>query len=193
MRAPAHTRAANNEDIMPKDNENTATGSGQRNETGRTPLASRTNEVVDEVRQATLGRVESVRASAQSAKEQAAEKVRHFGQTVRKVGEHIAVEDHHYLADKATDASQRLESIADYISGADVARLLRDTRELSRRNPTVFYGASLVIGFAAGRFLKGISTGSEAPSRARALPERASKSGATASKRANESSSRGAI
>lgn len=191
---------------MAKDNES---GSAQRNETGKSQLANRTNDAVDEVRQAALGRVESVRASAQSAKERAAEKVRHFGQTVRKVGEHIAVEDHHYLADKATDASQRLESVADYISDADLASVLRDTRELSRRNPTLFYGASLALGFVAGRFLKGLGTSSTAPSRT--LPETTSKpkqsgharsniaageerpASAMSNKRANESSPRGAL
>jgi len=136
---------------MPRDNETTSNTS----EGGQANLANRSHEVADEVRQATLQRVESVRASAQSAKDDAAERVRKFGATVRKVGEHLRVEDQRYIADKASDASQRLDNFASYLSSAEFGTMLRDTGGLARRNPGWFFGGAFVVGLAAGRFLKG--------------------------------------
>lgn len=135
---------------MPKDQENTSTPSGTS-----AGLTQRSHEVVDEVRQATLERVDSMRSSAQSAKDRAAERVRKFGATVRKVGEHMRVEDQRYIAEKANDASERLETLASYLSSAEIGTLLRDTSALARRNPGIFFGGALVVGLAAGRFLKG--------------------------------------
>jgi hypothetical protein len=136
---------------MPRDNDTTASTS----EGGQTSLANRSHEVADEVRQATLERVESARASAQSAKDNAAERVRKFGATVRKVGEHLRVEDQRFIADKANDASQRLDNFASYLSSAELGTMLRDTGSLARGNPGWFFGGAFVVGLAAGRFLKG--------------------------------------
>lgn len=141
---------------MTKENETTSNTSSQGSQTS---LANRTHEVADEMRQATLQRVESMRASAQTAKDNAAERVRGFGSTVRKVGEHLRVEDQHYIADKANDASQRLDNFASYLSSAEIATMLRDTSSLARRNPGWFFGGAFVVGLAAGRFLKGASGG----------------------------------
>jgi len=140
---------------MPKDNQMT----GSTSESGETSLSDRSHEVADEVRQAALQRVESARASAQSAKDNAAERVRKIGATVRKVGEHLRVEDQRYIADKANDASQRLDSFASYLSSAELGTMLRDTGSLARRNPGWFFGGAFVLGLAAGRFLKGGSAG----------------------------------
>jgi hypothetical protein len=121
-------------------------------------LSNKTHEVAEQVRQVALDRVDSMRQSTQSAKEQAAERIRKLGATVRKVGEHLRVEDQHYVAEKASDASQRLENFANYVSSAELGALVRDTSALARKSPTVFFGGAFVIGLAAGRFLK--STGS---------------------------------
>jgi hypothetical protein len=98
--------------------------------------------------------MDSARARAQAAKDAAAERVRKLGATVRRVGEHLRVEDQHYIAGKARDLSQRLDDFAEYVSSAELATLARDTRTLARSNPGWFYGGVLVLGLAAGRFLK---------------------------------------
>lgn len=141
--------------------EQTTSASGGRNETnggerdqGRGELSSKSHEVAEQVRQAALDRVDSVRQNTQSAKQQAAERVRKLGATVRKVGEHLRVEDQHYVADKANDASQRLETLANYLNTADVSTIMRDSGNWARSNPAVFFGGAFVVGLATGRFLK---------------------------------------
>lgn len=142
--------------------EQTTEGNGekQREESG---LPNKTHEVAEQVRQAALERVDSVRQSTQSAKQQAAERVRKLGQTIRKVGEHLRVEDQNYVAQKATDASQRLDQFADYVNGAELATLLRDTGNLARKSPAVFFGSAFAIGLAAGRFLRTGSSSAQSP------------------------------
>jgi hypothetical protein len=117
-------------------------------------ISNKTHEVADQVKQAALERVQSVRDRTQSAKQQAAERVRKLGSTVRKVGEHLRVEDQRYVAQKASDASQQLDKLADYLSSAQIGTMLRDTGELARANQAVFLGSAFVVGLAAGRFLK---------------------------------------
>jgi hypothetical protein len=117
-------------------------------------LPKKTHEVAEQVKEVALDRMDSVRQSTQSAKQNAAERVRKLGQTVRKVGEHLRVEDQHYIAQKASDASQRLEDFASYVSEAEIGALIRDTGDLARKSPVVFFGSAFAIGLAAGRFLR---------------------------------------
>jgi hypothetical protein len=95
-----------------------------------------------------------MRDSAQSAKDKAAERMTKLSATVRKVGEHLRVEDQNYIAEKASVASQRIDDFAGYVRGAEISTLLRDTSAIARKNPALFFGGSFLIGLAAGRFLK---------------------------------------
>ena len=117
-------------------------------------LSGKTHEVAEQAKQAALDRVDTVRQTTQNAREQTAERVRKLGAVVRKVGEHLRVEDQKYIADRATDASQRLDDFASYLGDAEISTLLRDTGEIARRNPSIFFGSAFVLGLAAGRFLR---------------------------------------
>lgn len=117
-------------------------------------LSSKSHEVAEQARQVAMERVDSLRESTESAKQSAAEKVRRLGATVRKVGEHLRVEDQNYIAQKAATASQRLDNFANYINSAEISTLVRDTGTLARTSPAVFFGSAFVMGLAAGRFLK---------------------------------------
>src|SRR5204863_7687166 len=64
-------------------------------------------------------------------------------------------EDQHYIADKATDASQRLETFANYLNNTEISGLLRDTGMLARKSPSVFFGSAFLVGLATGRLLRG--------------------------------------
>jgi hypothetical protein len=115
--------------------------------------------MADGARQVALDRVEAANTSVHEAKDRAAEKVRKFGGTMRKIGEHLRVEDQHYVAEKAQDLSRRLDDVASYVSSAELATLANDMRLVARRNPTWFYGGAFALGLAAGRFLKGGADG----------------------------------
>ena len=67
-------------------------------------LSSKSHEVAEHARQVAMERVDSVRQSTESAKQQAADKIRKFGATIRKVGEHLRVEDQSFIAQKAAAA-----------------------------------------------------------------------------------------
>jgi hypothetical protein len=118
-----------------------------------------TQEVAGQVRQAALERADSVRENTQSAKQRTVEQVRKLSGTVRKIGEHMRIEDQQYIADKAGRAGERLESVANYLNSADVSTILRDTGTWARGNPAAFFGSAFVLGIAAGRFLKTANPG----------------------------------
>jgi hypothetical protein len=139
---------------MARDNNTTQPSTHNNAGQNQASLTSRSHEVADEVRQATVGRMESARESALSAKRNAAERVRKLGATVRKVGEHLRVEDQRYIAEKANDASQKLDNFAGYLNSAELSTVLRDTSAVARRNPALFFGGAFILGIAAGRFLK---------------------------------------
>jgi hypothetical protein len=120
-------------------------------------LTSKSHEVAELARQVATDRVDSLRQSTQTAKQQAADKIRKLGATIRKVGEHMRVEDQTYIAQKAASASQRLDDFAEYVHSAEISTLVRDTRTLARTSPAVFFGSAAVLGLVAGRFLKGVS------------------------------------
>jgi hypothetical protein len=156
---------------MTEDSAETKSAKGREGKPGESSgVAEKTHEAAEYVRDAALSRVQSARQSAESAKESAAERVRTWGAAVRKVGEHLRVEDQHYVADKATSVGQQLDDVAEYISSAELSTLVRDGEEIAREKPLLFFGGAFVLGLAAGRFLKVSSSGvtSSRPQRTRA-------------------------
>jgi hypothetical protein len=84
----------------------------------------------------------------------AAERLRKLSGTMRKLGEHLRIEDQTYVADRAAMTSDRLESFASYLASSDLSTLVRDTGALARTQPAAFFGSAFLIGLAAGRVLK---------------------------------------
>jgi hypothetical protein len=137
-------------------------GNGNRQTVGDSnSLAAQSHEAAESVKNAALERLENAFASAESMKGQAAERVRGLGSAIRKVGEHLRVEEQEMLAGYAADASEHIESVASYIERAELRTVVNDTESLARRRPTMFFGGALLLGLAAGRFLKS-SAGSSA-------------------------------
>jgi len=126
-------------------------------------IQTKVHEAAEQLRSSATQRVESVRDSAESARARAAERVRKLGGAVRKIGEHMRVEEQNYIADRASDASQRLESVADYIAQTEITGLMRDAGTVARKQPALVFGGTFLLGLAAGRFLK--QSGAEAQMR----------------------------
>lgn len=124
----------------------------QNDETSGT--SAMVHQAAEQVRSATVQRAGSIRKAADETKERAADRVRKLGSAVRKIGEHMRVEEQEYIADKAMYASQRLESVADYIAAAQPAKLLHDAQGIARSKPALIVGGSFALGLLAGRFLK---------------------------------------
>jgi hypothetical protein len=157
---------------MNKESAESGRGDGERAQSGG--LSGKSHEVAEQAKQAALERVDSVRQSTQSAKEMAAERLRKLSGTMRKLGEHLRIEDQTYVADRAAKTSERLDGFASYLSSADLSTLMRDTGALARSQPAAFFGGAFLIGLAAGRVLKAgsrVTTESEGASVER-QPER---------------------
>jgi hypothetical protein len=51
-------------------------------------------------------------------------------------------------------ASEQIQGVADTVRERDVRGLVGEVQDLARRQPTLFFGGALMLGFAALRFLK---------------------------------------
>lgn len=56
----------------------------------------------------------------------------------------------HYIR----QASEQMQSVADTVRERDVRELVGEVQDFARRQPTLFFGGAVVLGFAALRFLK---------------------------------------
>jgi hypothetical protein len=56
----------------------------------------------------------------------------------------------HYLR----QASEQMKGVADTVRERDVRELVGEVQDFARRQPTLFFGGAVVLGFAALRFLK---------------------------------------
>jgi hypothetical protein len=56
----------------------------------------------------------------------------------------------HYIR----QASEQIQGVADTVRERDVRELVGEVQDFARRQPTLFFGGAVVLGFAALRFLK---------------------------------------
>lgn len=136
-------------------NRETPSQSTSKGEREGNELPAKVHDAAEQIRSAASKRVESVRHTAEVARAEAADKVRKFGHAVRKIGEHMRVEEQYYVADHANSAGQRIDTVADYIDAAELKTLLQDAEGAARSKPVWVYSGALLLGLAAGRFLKG--------------------------------------
>jgi hypothetical protein len=125
-------------------------GNGERGGSG---LASKTHEAAEQVKGAVSGQLEQAKQRAESAKGQAAERVRRVALELRHVGETLQTDDE-FAARLAQRASGTIDRVAGYISSADVRQLRSDAENFARTRPAVFFGGAFLLGLAAGRFFK---------------------------------------
>jgi hypothetical protein len=133
--------------------EQTSAQSTSKPERNDSPLG-RAERAAEQVRGATADRMDRAKGTAESAKANAAERVRKLGNAVRKIGEHMRIEDQMYIAERAGDAATRLDSVADYLADAELGTMLNDAEDLARRKPAWVYGSTFIVGLAAARLLR---------------------------------------
>lgn len=61
-------------------------------------------------------------------------------------------------------AADRIDSVADAVRQRDLQQLVGEVEQFARRQPTLFFGGAVILGFAALRFFKSASTGARSPS-----------------------------
>jgi hypothetical protein len=57
-------------------------------------------------------------------------------------------------------AAAQIETVADAVRNRDARELVDEVREFARREPTLFFGGTIILGFAALRFFKSSTPGS---------------------------------
>ena len=123
------------------------------------------------------GLVEQMRSSAtdvlRTAKSNTAAKIEeqkstlssglsNVAENVRKLGDDMAAKKDadpltRFAADYSETAAEKLESVATYFDSHDLNAIYHDVEDLARRNPTIFIGGALALGFLAARFFKSTS------------------------------------
>lgn len=89
---------------------------------------------------------------------EATNEVQHFATALRRAGDNLRDEGTSSIgAMLLSRAADQLESIGSSLNGKDLDTILSDVDRLARRNPAVFAGGALLLGFAASRFFKSSS------------------------------------
>jgi hypothetical protein len=116
-------------------------------------------QVAQEKAQGALGQARGrLRDQVDQRSTQAGGQVHSAAQDVRNVAEQLRGQGKDTPARVAEQVADRAESLGSYLREADGERLLRDVEDFARRQPWLVAAGSLVLGFAASRFLKASSS-----------------------------------
>jgi len=120
-------------------------------------LTDRAERAAEQAKSAAIDRVHTVRDQAQNSldqgRNQVVARIRHVSSALKSAGNELRKDDE-TVARYVTAASDRIESVASYVSSAEPGRVLGDVQDLAQRKPAWFFGGAFVLGLAAGRFLK---------------------------------------
>ena len=102
---------------------------------------------------------EVARSKLSEQQQAAAGSLGDFAGALRKSAEQMQGQ-HQSAARFAQTAASSLEQISGALKNRDLDGMLRDAESFARRQPVAFFGAALVAGFLAVRFLKSSNAGS---------------------------------
>lgn len=128
-----------------------ATGQDVRHQAEDTASA-----LVDQAQQTATTQLSSQKEKAASMMESVALSIRESGESLRQ--------DQPQIASLADQAANRVEGISSYVREHDIKDFVGEAERLARREPLLFLGGALALGFMAARFLKA-SSGSSSSGR----------------------------
>jgi len=103
----------------------------------------------------------------ESQKERSVDGLVAVAQALRQTGQHLREQEQGTVGEYVEKAAERVEGLTNYLRSKDVTQLVGETQEFARRQPVMFLGTALALGFAGARFL--MSSGRRASQRQRAL------------------------
>lgn len=106
-------------------------------------LKDSTARVVDHTKQVAKEKAEASAVRAGATVQDAATALRRVADDVQG--------DHAWMGSALRKSAEGLEAASDSLSGGDVSRALSNLDGFARRQPAVFLGASLALGFALAR------------------------------------------
>jgi ElaB/YqjD/DUF883 family membrane-anchored ribosome-binding protein len=146
--------------------------SGNEGSTGLVDQAhDKVGQLVDQA-QHTAGQVteqakQQATSQLESQKERGVDSLVTVAQALRQTGQHLREQEQGTVGEYVEKAAERVEGLTNYLRSKDVTQLVGETQEFARRQPVLFLGTALALGFAGARFL--MSSGQRASQRQRAL------------------------
>jgi hypothetical protein len=87
-------------------------------------------------------------------KRQMADTMGTVASAVRRTGEQLREQEQGMVADYAQTAAERLDRFSSYLRDADVDEMLFEVENFARRQPAIFLGGALLLGFVGARLLR---------------------------------------
>ena len=106
---------------------------------------------------------QTARSKLSEQQQAAAGSLGDFAGALRKSAEQLQGGQHASAARFAQTAASSLEQLSGALKNRDLESMVRDAEGFARRQPAAFFGAALVAGFLAVRFLKSSSSSSTTP------------------------------
>lgn len=100
---------------------------------------------------------DALRTIGEDASHWTAVAMKDFSQAVRKTAEELEHRSYSRTAPAIRAAADGIERAGQSLESADMSQLLQNASSFAKRNPQAFIGATMLAGFAAGRFFRSSS------------------------------------
>ncbi len=129
-------------------------GTTGRTQETRSTAQQSTERMKEEVRSAAESQKERATRMAGQQKDKAIDKVNALAAALKASGDCLRQNQEGRIAEYIERASDRLSSYAERMRDRDLQDMLREAKDMARKNPSLFLGGAFAIGFALTRFLK---------------------------------------
>jgi hypothetical protein len=128
-------------------------GSKRAAASGAGKMAAKSHEAAEQLKDAVVGHVNQTRQRALSVQGDTSERIRGVAAHLRELSDSLREQDP-LVSNLAQRAGQGVEGLARYVGDATPENVIRDTEQLARQKPALFYGGAFLVGLAAARFIK---------------------------------------
>lgn len=134
------------------------TQAGAGNTLGRmgSDVAGQATELGRQALDGTQGRI---RGLLEQQTERAADQIGGVAAALHKAAEHLGEENNRVVAQYVGQAADRVDEMADLIRNSTLDDMLTQVEGFARRQPEMFVGGALALGFLAARFIKSSGEG----------------------------------
>lgn len=134
--------------MVDSDNRNNSTS---QSSAGTGEAKERARQTADEVKDAAQHQVEGL---FNQQKEAAAEQAEKLSTVFRKMAEEFDAQDQSYFSGYANNIARCTDSLSQRLREKDLGSLMSQAQAYSRRQPAVFIGGAVAVGFLLARFLR---------------------------------------
>lgn len=97
---------------------------------------------------------ETAKEQIDRQKEQAVGRLSHVSGALRSTSDHLRHEDESSIARYVDEVATQVDRFVGYLDEKSAGDLLRDTRQLARRDPALFLGGAALLGLIGARFVR---------------------------------------